>query len=71
MAAIEAAEARKREIHTLYADPSFYTKTSHDQIDALGEELAALDPKLEALMAEWEGLESELAAQAEPKPDAP
>jgi ATPase subunit of ABC transporter with duplicated ATPase domains len=71
MAAIEAAEARKREIHTLYADPSFYTKTSHDQIDALGEELAALDPKLEALMAEWEGLESELAAQAEAKPDAP
>jgi len=61
MAAIEAAEARKQEIHDLYADPSFYTKTSHDEIDALGEELAALGPKLDALMAEWEALEREIA----------
>ena len=69
MAAIEAAEARKRAIHALYADPTFYTKTSHDEIDALGEELAALDPKLDALMAEWEGLERDIA-QAESKPTA-
>ena len=66
MAAIEAAEARKQAIHALYADPSFYAKTSHDQIDALGEELAALGPKLDALMAEWEALESEIA-QADSK----
>ena len=66
MAAIEAAEARKKAIHDLYADPSFYAQTSHDEIDALGEELAALGPKLDALMAEWEGLESEIA-QAESK----
>jgi hypothetical protein len=27
----------------------------------MGEELASLDPKLEALMTEWEALERELA----------
>ena len=66
MAAIEAAEARKKAIHDLYANPSFYTKTSHDEIDALGEELAAIGPKLDALMTEWESLEGEIA-QAESK----
>ena len=65
MAAIEAAETRKRAIHELYADPSFYARTSHDDIDALGEELAALGPRLEALMAEWEALEREIATAAE------
>jgi ATPase subunit of ABC transporter with duplicated ATPase domains len=65
MAAIEAAEGRKQAIHERYADPAFYTKTSHDEIDALGEELAALGPKLDALMTEWEGLEREIA---EPDP---
>jgi ATPase subunit of ABC transporter with duplicated ATPase domains len=61
MAAIEAAEARKQAIHERYADPSFYVQTSHDEIDALGEELAALGPKLDTLMTEWEGLEREIA----------
>jgi ATPase subunit of ABC transporter with duplicated ATPase domains len=61
MAAIEAAEARKKAIHDRYADPSFYAQTSHDDIDALGEELAALGPKLDALMTEWEGIEREIA----------
>jgi ATPase subunit of ABC transporter with duplicated ATPase domains len=69
MAAIEAAEARKRTIHERYADPTFYVQTSHDDIDALGEELAALGPKLDALMTEWEGLEREIA-QAESKSDS-
>jgi ABC-type multidrug transport system ATPase subunit len=61
MAAIEAAEARKQAIHDRYADPTFYAQTSHDEIDALGEEMAALEPKLDALMAEWEGIEREIA----------
>ena len=69
MAAIEAAEARKLAIHQRYADPTFYTKTSHDDIDALGEELAALGPQVDALMAEWEGLEREIA-EAESKADS-
>jgi len=69
MSAIEAAEARKQAIHDRYADPAFYVQTSHDDIDALGEELAALGPKLDALMTEWEGIEREIA-EAEAKPDS-
>jgi ATPase subunit of ABC transporter with duplicated ATPase domains len=61
MAAIEAAEARKQAIHDRYADPAFYAQTRQDEIDALGEELAALDPKLDQLMTEWEGIEREIA----------
>ena len=61
LAAIEAAEARKKAIHERYADPGFFAQTSHDEIDALGEEQAALGPKVDALMAEWEGLEREIA----------
>src|SRR4051812_38104998 len=64
MAGIEAAEARKGAIHERYADPTFYLQTSHDDIDALGEELAALGPKLDALMAEWEALEQEITEAA-------
>jgi ATPase subunit of ABC transporter with duplicated ATPase domains len=64
MASIEAAETRKRAIHELYADPSFYARTSHDDIDALQEELAALSPQIEALMKEWEDLEQEIAEAA-------
>jgi ATPase subunit of ABC transporter with duplicated ATPase domains len=70
MAAIEAAEARKQAIHDRYADPAFYAQTSHDEIDALGEEMAALDPKIEALMAEWEQIEREIA-EADSKPETP
>jgi ATPase subunit of ABC transporter with duplicated ATPase domains len=69
MAAIEAAEARKKAIHDRYADPSFYAQTSHDDIDALGEELAALGPKLDALITEWEGIEREIA-ETESKADS-
>jgi len=67
MSAIEAAETRKRAIHELYADPTFYARTSHDDIDALGEELAALGPRIEGLMKEWEELEQEIAEAAEPR----
>jgi ATPase subunit of ABC transporter with duplicated ATPase domains len=69
MAAIEAAEARKRAIHDRYADPTFYVQTNQNEIDALGEELAALEPKLDALMAEWEELEREIA-EAASKPES-
>ncbi len=64
MAEIEAAETRKRAIHELYADPNFYARTSHDAIDALQDELAALGPRIEALIADWEQLEQELAEAA-------
>src|SRR4051794_37175367 len=64
MASIEAAETRKRAIHEIYADPNFYARTSHDDIDALQEELTALGPQIEALMKEWEDLEQEIVEAA-------
>jgi ATPase subunit of ABC transporter with duplicated ATPase domains len=61
LAQIAAAEARKKEIMDLYYDPGFFQRTSMDQIDALEKEQAALGPRIEALMAEWEELEKELS----------
>jgi ATPase subunit of ABC transporter with duplicated ATPase domains len=61
MAAIEEAEGRKREIDGLYADPGFFQKASRAEIDALVEEAAALGPRIEGLIAEWEEIERELA----------
>ena len=62
MAAIEAAEARKKAIHDLYAGDGFFERTPQPQVDALVAEEAALGPKIEALLKEWEELETEIAA---------
>ena len=61
MAAIEAAEARKKEIEAMYCRPGFFEKTGKDEIAALKREEGELDGKLEALMGEWEAVEQELA----------
>jgi ATPase subunit of ABC transporter with duplicated ATPase domains len=61
LAAIEAAEARKRAIHEQFVDPTFYQRTSHDEMARLEKESEALGPRIEALIAEWEQLESEIA----------
>jgi ATPase subunit of ABC transporter with duplicated ATPase domains len=62
LAAIDVAESRKRAIAALYEDPSFYQRTPRDQIDQLVDESAALDRQIEALVADWEALEAEIAA---------
>jgi ATPase subunit of ABC transporter with duplicated ATPase domains len=62
MAEIEKAEGRKREIDGIYADPGFFQKASHAEIQALVDEAAALGPRIEALVKEWEELEQEMAA---------
>jgi ATPase subunit of ABC transporter with duplicated ATPase domains len=62
LAAIEAAEARKREIHALWGRDGFFTETSAERQKELADEEAGIAPKLEALMAEWEAIERELAA---------
>ncbi len=62
MAAIEAAEARKKEIHDIFFAPDFYTKTSFSDIEKLQAEQKRIDGQIEALMAEWEQIESELGA---------
>jgi ATPase subunit of ABC transporter with duplicated ATPase domains len=61
LAEIEAAEARKQAITDLYCSPGFFQKTSKDEIAALENEQAAIDPKVAELMAEWEAIEAELA----------
>jgi ATPase subunit of ABC transporter with duplicated ATPase domains len=62
LAEIEAAEARKRTIHDLFVDPGFYQKTSHQDMAALEKESETLGPRIEALVADWELLELEIAA---------
>jgi ATPase subunit of ABC transporter with duplicated ATPase domains len=60
LAEIAAAEARKAEIAAIYADPGFFTRAKHEEIDALVRENDALGPKIDALVGEWEALELEL-----------
>jgi ATPase subunit of ABC transporter with duplicated ATPase domains len=60
--AIEAAEARKAAIHAQWCEPDYYEKTPPEQIAAIEAEEKALGPKVDALMAEWEAIETELAA---------
>src|SRR5450432_4803428 len=66
LAQIEAAEARKKAIADLYADPEFYRRTSTAQIAALVKEQADLLPKIDAWMAEWEALEREIDQEKDP-----
>jgi ATPase subunit of ABC transporter with duplicated ATPase domains len=62
MAQIEAAEARKAEIHAKWCEPGFYEKTSAADVAKLEDEEKSLGPKIDQLMAEWEALEAEIAA---------
>jgi ATPase subunit of ABC transporter with duplicated ATPase domains len=59
--AIEAAEARRAAIHAAWCEPGYYEKTPPAEIARLEDEEKALGPKIEALLAEWEALELELA----------
>jgi ATPase subunit of ABC transporter with duplicated ATPase domains len=61
MEAIEAAEARKKVIHNLYASDGFFERTPQPEVDTLVAEEAALGPKIEVLLKEWEELETEIA----------
>ncbi len=61
VAAIEAAEARKAAIQARYCEPGFYESTPKDEIAALEREEAELGPRIDALVAEWEALEEEIA----------
>jgi ATPase subunit of ABC transporter with duplicated ATPase domains len=62
LAAVEAAEARKAEIYARYASDGFFEKTPKGEVEALQQEERTLELKLDALMAEWEALEQELAS---------
>jgi len=61
LAAIDTAEARRRTIATLYADPGFFQRTPGDEVKSLEREDAELTSQLERWLAEWEAIEKELA----------
>jgi ATPase subunit of ABC transporter with duplicated ATPase domains len=61
LAEIDAAEARRAAIDELYCAPGFFERTGADEVAALEAEKAAIGPRVEALMAEWEAVEHELA----------
>ncbi len=65
MAGIEAAEARRKAIADLYAKEGFFIRTPHEELARLHAEDESLGGRIEALMAEWEAAEKELAELAE------
>ena len=58
---LEAAEARKSAIVELYCSQGFFERTDGAEISRLEAEQAELEKRIDALMLEWEKLESELA----------
>jgi ATPase subunit of ABC transporter with duplicated ATPase domains len=61
---IEAAEARIAEIDAGFCQPGYYEATPPDEVAGVERERAALQRRVEHLMAEWESLERELEATA-------
>ncbi len=64
LAAIEAAEARRKAIHARFEEPGFFERTLRGDVAALQAEDRDLGATIEARMAEWEELEKELALTA-------
>jgi ATPase subunit of ABC transporter with duplicated ATPase domains len=60
LAAIDAAEARKKAIHETYARAGFFENASPSDVAALEAEDRALAARVHELMAEWEEIEREL-----------
>jgi ATPase subunit of ABC transporter with duplicated ATPase domains len=60
--AVEKAEGRIHDINELFCDPTFFDRTSRDQVKKLEEEQRKLTAQVEGLMGEWEKLETDLTA---------
>jgi ATPase subunit of ABC transporter with duplicated ATPase domains len=58
---VEQAEGRIHAVNELFCDPTFFDRTSREQVKKLEAEQKTLSGKIEALMAEWESLESQIA----------
>jgi ATPase subunit of ABC transporter with duplicated ATPase domains len=58
---VEKAEARIHDINELFCDPTFFDRTSREQVKKLEAEQKTLTGKIEELMAEWESLEGQIA----------
>jgi len=61
-AEIDRAERRVHEINELFCNPGFFDKTAPKEIQKLEAEQKRLASEVETKMAEWERLESDLAA---------
>ena len=60
-AEVEKAESRVHAINEMFCDPTFFDRTSRDQVKKLENEQKTLSGKVEELMGEWEKIETELA----------
>ncbi|HET7541796.1 MAG TPA: ABC-F family ATP-binding cassette domain-containing protein [Polyangiaceae bacterium] len=60
LAQIEAAEARKKAIADSYAEEGFFERTNPAQIQTLEAESLELGKQVEAWLAEWETVETEI-----------
>ena len=58
---MEQAEGRIHAVNELFCDPTFFDRTSREQVKKLEAEQKTLSGKIEALMAEWESLEGQIA----------
>ena len=63
-AEIDGGESRLGEIDASFADPTFYERSSPEDVRSLEDERATLDSRLAELLAEWEAVEEELADRA-------
>jgi ATPase subunit of ABC transporter with duplicated ATPase domains len=58
---VEKSESRVHAINEMFCDPTFFDRTSRDQVKKLEQEQKTLSEKVEKLMAEWEKIEEQLA----------
>jgi len=63
-AAVEQAESRIHAINEMFCDPTFFDRTSRDQVKKLENEQKTLSAKVEELMKDWETIETEIAELA-------
>ncbi len=63
--AIDTAEARLAVIQQSYCAPGFFENTPKQEVAKLKEEEVALGPRLQALMTDWERIETELEELAD------
>ncbi len=60
-AAVEQAESRIHAINEMFCDPTFFDRTSREQVKKLETEQKTLSAKIEELMKDWETIETEIA----------
>jgi ATPase subunit of ABC transporter with duplicated ATPase domains len=58
---VEKSEARVHAINEMFCDPTFFDRTSRDQVKKLEQEQKTLSEKVEKLMGEWEKIEEQIA----------